>query len=288
MATSGLDSILNNRTELVRKGLRGMVLVGPSTASVINPTTLFDASSGDLKPAGIPAGYVGLGVLTDAGASAKEAVTSSYLQGWGYTSPVRSDIATDIDTLVVEPMETRAEVIGLYTGTDPTAYVYGTNGVLTIMAPTVRAQLRYRVLLLSVDVNSSGELVLGRFYPSMQMTVPGDQVFANGNAATTWPVTLTAYVDSTFGAAKQYLFGGAGWLAGAGDTEVPRIVTCTTATNTALVATTGVFSLFDQGRIVSGAGIVAGTKILTFTDTTHVVLDTATTATATGVAVTIS
>lgn len=288
MATSGLASILDNRTELARKGLQGLVLIAKSNAPVIDPTTLFDSSSGDLVPAGIPAGYSGLGALTTAGVTVKEAVASSDLNAWGYTSPIRSDITSDVDTMTVEPMETRDEVIGLYTGIDPSTFTRLSNGVLAPIPPNVRAQIRYRVLLLGVDTIGTGEVVLGRFYPAMQMTSPGDQVFSNAGNAITWPVTLTAYVDSTFGGSKQYLFGGAGNKASAGDEEVPRIVTCTTATNTALVATTGTFSGFDVGRRVSGAGIVTGTKILTFTDTTHVVLDTPTTATATGVPVTVS
>ena len=97
-----------------------------------------------------------------------------------------------------------------------------------------------------------------------------------------------AYVDSTLGYAQEYLFGGAGWLALAGGEEVPRIVTCTTATSTALVAALSTFTSFDVGRAVAGTNIPLGTTIATFTDSTHVVLSAATTGSGTGIAVTIS
>jgi len=61
-----------------------------------------------------------------------------------------------------------------------------------------------------------------------------------------------------------------------------------TATNTALTSATAAFTSADEGRTVSGSGIVAGTKIATVTNATTVVLDTDTTATASGVTVTIS
>jgi len=59
-------------------------------------------------------------------------------------------------------------------------------------------------------------------------------------------------------------------------------------TNTSLVSATANFTASDAGNVVAGIGIVPGTKILTFTNSTTVVLDTATTATATGVTFTIS
>ena len=56
-------------------------------------------------------------------------------------------------------------------------------------------------------------------------------------------------------------------------------------TDTSLVSATAAFTLGDVGRLVAGTGIVTGTKIASRTDATTVVLDQATTATATGVTV---
>lgn len=60
-----------------------------------------------------------------------------------------------------------------------------------------------------------------------------------------------------------------------------------TATDTSLVSATAKFDQDDVGKVVAGTGITSGTKIATVTDAQNVVLDTATTATATGVSVTI-
>ena len=56
-------------------------------------------------------------------------------------------------------------------------------------------------------------------------------------------------------------------------------------TDTSLVSATANFVLGDVGRLVAGTGIPAGTKIASRVDATEVVLDQATTATATGVTV---
>lgn len=60
-----------------------------------------------------------------------------------------------------------------------------------------------------------------------------------------------------------------------------------TATNTALTSATAAFTPGDVGAAVTGTGIPAGTTIASVTNATTVVLSAATTATATGVSITI-
>ena len=72
------------------------------------------------------------------------------------------------------------------------------------------------------------------------------------------------------------------------DADVARRVTdAATATSTALTSATAAFTSADVGRVVIGAGITAGTTIASVTNPTTVVLSAATTATASGVVVTI-
>lgn len=280
-------ALQERKNELIRKGLQGSVFIAPSTAAAIAPSSLFDSTTGDLKA--LPAGYVDLGWLTDVGVKAGRAIKTNDIMGWGSNDPLRSDISSDSTTVVVECQETKIETIALYIGVDPLSLVPDpTNGTLTVVQPNVNTALRYRCLIVSVDSSLAGEVVVARFLPSVGVTNINDQVFANQAASTTWGVTLTAYVDSTLNYAQEYLFGGAGWLAQVGDAEVPRVVTVTTNSTTLLVATAGTFSTYDVGRSVSGAGIPAGAKIATFTDATHVVLSVAATASASGVALTVT
>lgn len=284
MAYSALQERQNKN---VRKGLQGSVFVALSTAPAVTKASLFDATTGDLKA--VPAGYTDLGILTDAGAKLSRAIKQSDLTGWGFTEPVRSDITSDVDTMVIETMETKLETIGLYRSVDPTTIAPdGTNGTIEVPKPSVGSFLTYRVLAVAVDETTQGEIAICRFFPNAKVTNINDQSFANGDSAITWGVTFTAYTDNSLGYAVDDFIGGAGWLANLGQEDDPRVVACTTATSTALVATTGKFFTADVGRFVSGAGIPAGTTIVTFTDSTHVVLSAATTASATGVPVTVS
>lgn len=67
-----------------------------------------------------------------------------------------------------------------------------------------------------------------------------------------------------------------------------RGLICTTALSDVLTVTSGVFAASDVGASVAGAGIPAGTTILSFTSTTSVVMSNAATAAATGVTVQLS
>lgn len=61
-----------------------------------------------------------------------------------------------------------------------------------------------------------------------------------------------------------------------------------TATDTSLTSATGAFTSADVGATVSGTGVTVGTRISTVTNSTTVVLDRATTASATGVTIAIT
>lgn len=67
-----------------------------------------------------------------------------------------------------------------------------------------------------------------------------------------------------------------------------RGLVCSTALSAVLVATTGVFSASDVGASVVGAGIPAGTTILSFTNSTSITMSNAATIAATGVTVQLS
>lgn len=287
----GFVSLQVKKSQLIRKGLQGSVFVAPYSASAITAGGLFDASSGELTA--LPAGYYDLGWTTDAGAKVARAIKTSDISAWGSNDPVRTDITSDVTTLVVEAQETKLETVGLHIGVDPTTVTPGSNGVVEIPQPNVSAAIHYRILVVSVDETDAGEIAICKFLPRASVTDIGDQSFANGDAATTWPLTFTAYPDPVLGYAVDTFFGGAGWKALQGAEDVPRTVTCTTTTtntgspplNTILIATAGNFYTGDVGSSVTGAGIPANTKILSVPDSTHAVMSAAATAIATGVAV---
>lgn len=288
--------IQQRRAELIRKALQGSVFIANASAAAITVANLFDMTTGDLKA--LPAGYTDLGILTDAGVKASRAVKQTDLMGWGFNAPVRSDVTSDTTTLVLEPQETKLETLATYIGVDPSTITPDpTSGVFSVDQVSVDAQRRYRVLVVAVDEAADGtDIVIARFLPAAGITAINDQVLANAADAITWGVTFTGYFDTTVGTDVRWLFGGAGGLEIIGDMDVPRTLVCSTSAvtsgsppaDTVLTATTGTFTAYDVGRVVTGGTIPAGAKIITFTDATHVVISLPTTATATGVPVTVS
>lgn len=283
---SGYASLENKKNELVRKGLQGSVFIAPVTADAVDVTTLFDTGTGQL--AMLPIGYADLGWTSDTGAVFARKSTSTDVLAWGTNDPIRSDITADVTTLAVSAFETKLLTLSLYSGVDSSSITPAANGTVVVPSPASPVAKFYRVLVVAVDEGDAGEIVLARFLPRAQVSGYDNQSFANTKDPVVWGVTFTAYQDSTLGYAQAQLYGGAGWLGLIDDMGFARTVTCTTATSTLLVATTGTFSASDVGDTVAGAGITAGTTIATYTDPTHVVLSAATTASATGVAVTIS
>lgn len=282
----GYASLEVKKNELIRKGIQGSVFLAPYSASPIDPTTLFDADTGDL--ATLPALYTDLGWLDDTGAAIGRDITATEVPGWGSINPLRSDITADTTTLKIVPQETNQQTIAMYAGVDASSLVpTGPNGVVVIPVPNTTVPRYYRALVVGVDATENGEIVLGRYLPRAMVTKYDDQSYNTKDVAL-YGATLTAYLDSVAGYAQAFLYGGAGWLAILADMGLSRIVTCTVATTTALVATTGSFLASDVGSVVSGVGITSGTTIASFTDATHVVMSAAGTIAGTDVAVTVA
>lgn len=289
--------IQERREELIRKSLQGSVLIANASSAAITEANLFDDTTGDLKSIE-SLGYTDLGWLTDAGVKGSRAIKQTDLMGWGSNPPLRSDITSDATTIVLEPMETKLETLALYIGVDPEDITPDpTSGVFSIDQPSVDANRRYRLLVVAVDSAADGsDIVVARHLPAAGISALNDQTYANGAGALTWGSTFTGYMDSTEGTDVRWLFGGAGGLELMGAADVPRVVTCSTSASTSgsppadtvLVATAGTFTKYDVGRFVSGGMIPDGATITHFTDSTHVTISAATTATATGVLVTVN
>lgn len=206
------SDIQTKKNQLIRKGLDGGVFVGASDADELTASTLFDGTSGGLVDT-MPTGYNGLGWLTDDGAQFSRSVDSSDITGWGSLEPLRSDRTSDVTMLQVACEETNAQSIGLYIGVDAASTTAGADGSIEIEKPAIATVMYHRVFSLSVDSNDSGEIYIVRFLPRAKVTDFDDQAFANGDSATLWSMTFTAYTDSTLGYSEKYMFGGPGWNA---------------------------------------------------------------------------
>jgi hypothetical protein len=285
--TSGSAAISFRKNELIRKGLSGGVFIAPYTSAAITKTNLFDAVTGAITGP-LPAGYRDLGYLSAAGAMFARTTKVTDTLSWQSVTPTRTDVTADTTTLKIVPQETNVSTLALFLGVDPASIAVGVNGAIEVDRPLTPIPRYWRVLAISVDTVTAGEIVYARFLPRAMVTAWDSQDMANGANPVEFGLTITSYVDSVLGYPEAYLIGGEGHISLLADEGFSRAITCSTATSTALTATTGNFFPNDVGAVVSGAGITVGTTIIAYVSSTVVTLSAATTAIAAGVAVTIN
>lgn len=208
MAT--LADIRSAQEELVRKALDGAVFRAPTSAAHISAATLFDAD-GDL--ATLPVEYEDQGLLSSAGISFGREVSTSNTPAFGRTTPVRSDISGDTDTMNIVAIETNRQSIELGTGAVLLPGSRGVNGALEIKKPPRPKSRTYHFLSIAEDESDDGPIYVCRYFPRGKITAYGDQAYTSGDDPIGWPATVTGENDSAWGSPASWIFGGPGWNA---------------------------------------------------------------------------
>jgi len=280
----GYAAIANHNNKLIRKGVQGSVFIAPATAAAVSATTLFDSTTGAIKT--LPAGYVDLGWLTDAGTIFNRKTTQTDILAWGSNDPQRSDVTADVTTIDVICQETKAQTMALGANVAASTVTGGVNGVVNLPHSSTVIPNYYRLFCVMADNGDGGEIIVAKHFPRVSVTAYGAETYSNGATAYVRPFTFTAYPDSTVGATVIDMYGGPGFLYLQDAEDEVVTLTCTVALTTTLTATVGTFTAADVGRTLTGAGIPVGTTIATFTDATHVVMSAAGTVAASGVSVT--
>lgn len=206
-----LEALRQQQDDLVRKVLDGALFRAPMSAPHISAATLF-APDGEFLE--LPEGWADLGLLNTDGMGHSRAVTSSETPAFGRTSPVRSDVSTDTDTMSVVAIETKLSTIELGTGSVilPGARD-ATNGSLEIKKPPRPTPRQYRFFSVAKDETAEGDIYICKYMPKGKIGSYGDQAMSVGDDAFGWPATVTGQVDETWGASGSWIFGGPGWNA---------------------------------------------------------------------------
>lgn len=199
--------------ELVRKALDGAVFRANVSSPHISIADLFDTSAGkigQLKP--LPTGYEDQGLLSTDGFTLGREVSTSNIQAFGRTSPVRSDVTGDTDTLNFVAIETNRQTIELRTGAVLTpGSVDPISGALEIKKPARPKARVYHWLSVAQDENEFGEIYVCRYLPRGKISSYGDEVYGGGDTPIGTNATITGENDSTWGSPGSWLFGGPGW-----------------------------------------------------------------------------
>jgi len=205
-----LADLRNAQEELVRKTLDGAVFRAPTTAGHITAADLF-ATDGTIQE--LPEFYEDQGLLSTDGISFGREITTSNTSALGRTTPVRSDVQGDTDTLNFVAIETNRQTLELGTGAVLVPGSRGSNGAVEIKKPNRPKARSYRFLSVAQDENEYGEIYVCRYLPRGKISGYGDQVFNSGDEPIGWAATVQGENDSTWGSPGSYIFGGPGWNA---------------------------------------------------------------------------
>ena len=207
---STFADIATKQEELIRKALDGSVFKADLSAPHVDAATLFGP---DGSLAMLPTGYEDAGLLNDDGMAWSRSVSTADTTAFGRTSPVRTDVTADTDTLAITAIETKKGTIEMGTGATLSAGSRSaTNGSLEIKKPPRPSPRMFHWLGISVDETDMGEIYVCRYFPRGKITAYGDQAYSGANAIG-WNVTVTGENDSDWGSPSSWIFGGPGWNA---------------------------------------------------------------------------
>ncbi|WP_032368590.1 phage tail tube protein [Rhodococcoides fascians] len=202
------DSIADFKDDLVRKVLAGAVLDAPLTASL--PATLTSGASSELVAT---TGFSSLGRISDAGLSASADTESSGVPGWGALEDVRTDIIRRTSTFGFACLETKKNVLALYTNQDLSAVTADATTGEVAFTEATKPDTRYRrMILLGIDGEGANAIYIARFLPRATISEVSEQSWSTEDALA-YQMTVTAKIDSTLGYAVKHLYGGPGWKA---------------------------------------------------------------------------
>lgn len=193
-----------DNTANVRKVLEGIIFMAPTSAPHID--TLTD-EQGELKA--IPEGYFPIGIVTPDGYSFTSETSETETSGFGYASPVRTDVESVVKGLTFNAMESfRKDVLALAYMMDLDGVTAGANGEITFDHPSIPEKQFYRAVVIGKDGVGANEVYRAKYFPRVYATsVPAE---AWGSDAVSFPIELRCDIDKEIGTAVRDFIAGPG------------------------------------------------------------------------------
>lgn len=212
MAPRTFESIADRKSQLIRKGVRGAVLVGKYADAPLLTTLV--AASGQIE---LPITYFSVGWMSEDGSTKSASRELSQIRGWGGTSFLRQDIKSQNQTLQISCIEDRKVTRELYDGVNLDTTEMSAAGELKYEIIDRPPMQYWRALELVEDGEGTGVIYLATAYHKVSVGETGDLVQSNGDDPTTRQVTLAAVPDDTTGTLGTNFIFGPGALAYAED-----------------------------------------------------------------------
>jgi hypothetical protein len=207
------DNLVTNNTANVRKALRGGVLWAPISTAIPASLTIDSPTTPGTPVLQTLTGFNSLGCFSDDGAKFSRDIKDSTITPWGFLDPARRDIVTDVTSVDITGLETNKQMLALFHGVDASTLTPdSTTGELHIDKAASAQAVYFRLIVFGQDGAAGSEYWTARFLPRASVTSVGDQVFQSGDTPIEYPVTITAYKDTTAGYADRTIWAGPGWL----------------------------------------------------------------------------
>jgi hypothetical protein len=212
MTTTTYETELaKNQPNNIFKALGGLIYV--ASTSVAIPAAFTTGVAADLLQLD-PANWFLLGLLTQKdGIAFARSMKQDDETSWGYDEPTRSDISQDITSATFVMQEVNRHTAEMYDFIDLSAVTPdATTGEVSYNKAGVTAPIYKRLIYIGVDGAAADRRYRIKAMPKAQVTAVKDEVW-NQTAATNFPVTVTAKVDSTLGYSVRTVLAGPGQLA---------------------------------------------------------------------------
>lgn len=192
---------------LVRKALEGVIFLRRKTPGETIPAAILDAEKQpiDLKSEG----YFPVGVMSTDGITWGREVEKSEVEGFGYGSPVRTDIIKAPKTVAFTALESdRRELAEILYGMDLSQITAGTNGEIVFDEPSIPSSDEYEGVVLSRDGSTGTPYFRGAGLPRIKLANVDDEVW-QAQDPRKYPFTFDVLTDDVLGTPMRHYIGGA-------------------------------------------------------------------------------
>lgn|SRR5690606_1619390 len=197
------ENVADRRASLLRKALRGTVLVGKYDD--VEPVTSLVAPNGQIE---VPEGYESVGWISEDGLSFSRDREISDIRGWGSGSFLRRDIQSEDHTLSFTALETKRLTHELRAGRDLTDNTVSPDGEWSYEIEERPGVFYWRVIALGVDGQGDNLIYTARVYHRCTVTEMDDESWTDGDETLNYNVTLSAVPDEEMQSlGQEFIFG---------------------------------------------------------------------------------
>lgn len=209
MATFQEIKTAADNPENTRKILEAVAFLAPEDAAPI--TTLIDATGALVA---VPAAYLPVGLVSPDGYTFGGDTNTEDVEALGYTAPVRTDITSRTRTIAFTAYEVYKKLLmELIYGVDLSAVTMSLEGEITFDHPDRPAQRFYRGLVIGRDGSGDSEWLRGKYFPRVSISEFPEEVWSAADASS-YPITLSTFIDEAEGTAERDFIAGTGAVAG--------------------------------------------------------------------------